>query len=168
MSNDLNQCQFIGRLGQAPEMRYMQNGDAVASFSIACGSSWKDKATGEKQERTEWVSCTAFGKLAEIIGEYLGKGSQVYVSGKLKTEKYEKDGQTRYSTKVIVDNMQMLGGKREGEQQDQRGDSSSAPARRPAPAQRPESSGSSFDNFDDDIPFAFHGMPGAGVSWRAM
>ena len=114
MSNDLNLCQFIGRLGNDPEIRYSPNGDAVASFSIACGSQWKDKA-GEKQERTEWISCTAWGKLAEIIGEYVKKGSQVYVSGKLKTDKYEKDGQTRYSTKVIVDTMQMLGGKRDGD-----------------------------------------------------
>lgn len=93
MANDLNQCSFIGRLGADVEMRYMPSGDAVASFSIAVGSQWKDKASGEKRESVEWVNITAFGKLGEICGEYLRKGSQVYVSGRLKTEKYQaKDG----------------------------------------------------------------------------
>ncbi len=111
MANDLNDCKFIGRLGQDPEMRYMPSGDAVASFSIACGEQWKDKQ-GAKQERTEWVNCSAFGKLAEIIGEYLSKGKQVYISGKMKTEKYQaQDGSDRYSTKIIVRDMQMLGSK---------------------------------------------------------
>lgn len=167
MSNDLNLCQFIGRLGNDPEIRYSPNGDAVASFSIACGSQWKDKS-GEKQERTEWVSCTAWGKLAEIIGEYVKKGSQVYVSGKLKTDKYEKDGQTRYSTKVIVDTMQMLGGKRDGGNDQAEHHSgarqvehpgTSKPAARPAPV-----TNGSFDNFDDEIPF----QDPYKFSWRAV
>ena len=86
MANNLNQCNFIGRLGDDPEVRYTTGGDAVASFSIAIGSSWKDKA-GEKQERTEWVNITAWGKLAEICGEYLKKGSKVFVSGHMKIRK---------------------------------------------------------------------------------
>lgn len=112
MSNDLNLCQFIGRLGKDPEMRYMPDGKAVANFSIACGQSWKGK-DGEKQEKTEWVRCAAFGKLAEIVGQYLKKGAQVYVSGRIQTREYEKDGSKRYTTEIVVDTMQMLGGKRE-------------------------------------------------------
>lgn len=151
MSNDLNQCSFIGRLGADPEIRYTTGGDAVSSFSIAVGSQWKDKS-GEKQERTEWVSITAWGKLAEICGEYLKKGQQVFIQGRIKTDKYEKDGQTRYSTKIVAETMQMLGGKS--------GDSSghnetisghSAPSSGHTPA-TPAAKGN-FDNFDDDIPF---------------
>lgn len=111
MANDLNQCNFIGRLGKDVDTRYMPNGDAVASFSIAVGSQWKDK-NGEKKESTEWVNCSAFGKLAEIVATYLKKGSQVFVSGRMKTDKYtDKQGVERYTTKVVVDQMQMLGGK---------------------------------------------------------
>ena len=101
----------IGNLGRDPEVRYMPSGKAVASFSIACSESWKDKTTGEKQERTEWVNISCFDKLAEICGQYLKKGSQVYVEGKLKTDKYQKDGQDHYSTKVIISDMRMLGKK---------------------------------------------------------
>lgn len=111
MANDLNRWQGIGRLGQDPEPRHMPNGDAVANFSIACGSKWKDKNTGEPRESTEWVRITAFRKLAEIVGQYLRKGSQVYVEGKLRTRKYEKDGQTHYATEIIADQIQMLGSK---------------------------------------------------------
>lgn len=159
MANDLNQCNFIGRLGKDPEVRYMSSGKAVASFTIAVGSSWKD-ASGEKQESTEWVSVSAFDKLGEICGEYLKKGSQVYISGRLKTDKQEKDGQTRYFTKVIADRMQMLGGKASEE-----GAAPVAAAPRPgrnspgsaagygsagAPASKPAAS---FDDMADDIPF---------------
>lgn len=116
MSNDLNQCQFIGRLGKDPETRYMPSGEAVSSFSIAVGSQWKDKQ-GAKQESTEWVNVTAFAKLGEICGQYLTKGSQIFVSGRMKTEKYtDKEGVERYSTKIIADRMQMLGNKPEGSQ----------------------------------------------------
>ena len=151
MANDLNQCSFIGRLGKDVELRYMASGDAAASFSIAVGSQWKNKE-GDKQESTEWVNITAFGKLGEICGEYLSRGSQIFISGHLKTDKYTaKDGTDRYSTKVIADRMQMLGGKRSAE----RGD----PAEPEAGGQRAVPGGPvnmgkpSFDNFDDDIPF---------------
>ena len=103
MSNDLNQCNFIGRLGKDPETRFTTAGDPICSFSIGCG--WKTKA----KEGVEWVNVSAFGKLAEICGQYLKKGSQVYVSGKLKTDKYEKDGVTKYSTKISADTIQFLG-----------------------------------------------------------
>lgn len=114
MASDLNACAFIGRLGRDPETKYMPNGDAVCSFSIAVGESWKDKNTGEKKESTEWVRCVAWRKLGEICGEWLKKGQQVYIGGKMKTRKWQKDGQDHYSTEIIVEQMQMLGGKREG------------------------------------------------------
>ena len=147
MSNDLNNCQFIGRLGKDPELRYMPNGGAVASLSIACSESWKDKSTGEKKERTEWVNLTAFGKLAEIIEKYVKKGSQIYVSGKMKTDKWkDKSDNTRYTTKVIIDKMQMLGSR------DSQG--GSAPASSPASSAAPAPAASSgLDDFDGDIPF---------------
>ena len=134
MSNDLNQCNFIGRLGADPETRYLPNGDAVASFRIAVG--WK----GKDKEGAEWVSISAFGKLAEICGQWLKKGSQVFISGRMKTDEYEKDGVKRYSTKIIADRMQMLGGKSREEGQ------ASAP-------QVPKQHSTSFDDMDDDIPF---------------
>lgn len=146
MANDLNNCNFIGRLGKDVEIRYMPSGGAVASFSIAVGSQWTDKQSGEKREETEWVNLTAFGKLAEICEKYLTKGSQVFVSGRMKTDKYEKDGVTRYSTKVIVDRMQMLGSRGDNQQSAQ--NNSTAQAKTAQPAQQ-----ANVDDFDDDIPF---------------
>ena len=111
MSNDLNQCQFIGRLGKNPESRAMPNGDDVSSFSIAVG--WK----GKDSEGAEWVNIVAFGKLAEICNKYLVKGSQVFIQGRMKTRKYtDKTGVEKYSTEVVADRMQMLGGKSEQRQ----------------------------------------------------
>ena len=120
----------------------MSNGTAVAGFSIACGESWKDKNTGEKVEKTEWINLTAFGKLAEIISEYVKKGSKLYVSGKFKTDKYQaQDGTDRYSTKVIVNNMQMLDSRPQAQDQHNQDKSNGyAPQDK-----KPE--------FDDDIPF---------------
>ena len=138
MANDLNQCQFIGRLGQDPDIKYMPSGDPVANMSLACG--WK----GKDKEGTEWVRVVAFGKLAEIIGKYLKKGSQVYISGSMRTRSWEKDGQKHYSTEIVADKMQMLGGKPDG-QQKQSGQSSGGYGGDPAPT-------SDFD--DSDIPFA--------------
>jgi len=144
MANDLNSCSFIGRLGRDVESRYMPNGDAVASFSLAVGSTWKDKQ-GNKQDSTEWVNVTAFGKLGEICGQYLKKGSQVYVSGRMKTEKYEKDGIDRYSTKIIASNIQMLGSKDKPE--------SSANDYRKASGGSRSGGASGFDDLEDSIPF---------------
>ena len=100
----VNKVILIGHLGKDPEVRYMQNGDAVASFTIATSESWKDKATGEKQEKTEWHRLTAFRRLGEIVGEYLQKGSSVYVEGKLVTRKWQdKEGVDRYTTEILAD-----------------------------------------------------------------
>ena len=172
MSHDLNLSQFIGRLGRDPETRYLANGDAVANFSIAVGESWKDKATGEKVEKTEWVRCVAFRQLAEIVGKYLTKGKQVYVSGKFTTRKWQdKEGKDQYTTEIVVDQMQMLGGG-EGERQapaapQGRAAAVARPASRPeygtdawaagSPATRPRVpptvQGTAFDDMADDVPF---------------
>ena len=109
MANDLNRCSFIGRLGRDPEVKYMPSGSAVVNFSIAVGQSWKDKETGQKREKTEWVRISAFGKLAEICGEYLSKGKQIFISGRMETRKWEKDGVPQYSTEIIANDVQFLG-----------------------------------------------------------
>ena len=150
----VNKVILIGRLGKDPETRYMPNGEAVTNAALATSENWKDKS-GEKQEKTEWHNLVFYRRLAEIAGEYLKKGSQVYIEGKLQTRKWEKDGVTRYTTEVIVNEMTMLGGKSSGggsfevmEKAPAAEQTSSAPtAKRPAPAK------SNFDNFDDDIPF---------------
>lgn len=144
MANDLNLCQFIGRLGQDPEVKYTPNGKAHTTISLACGQSWKDKDTGEKKEKTEWVRVIFWGKLAEIVGEYLSKGKQVYVSGRMQTRKWQdRDGNDRYTTEVVADTMQMLGSR--GEQQ--------APTRASPPSGGQPSRPQPADDFDDDIPF---------------
>ena len=152
MANDLNSCNFIGRLGGDPEVRYMPNGNAVASFSLAVGESWTNKQTGQKEERTEWVNCSVFGKLAEVCGKYLTKGSQVYVSCKMKTEKWQdQTGQDRYTTKMIVQNMQMLGGGNRTQQGEQ--------PQQPVQQMQQQHQGTSQPkyneppiDFDDDLP----------------
>ena len=137
--SDLNLCQFIGRLGRDPETRQMSNGDTLCNFSIASSETWKDKNSGQKQERTEWVRCTAFGKLGEIAGQYLKKGKQCYVAGKMITRKWtDKDGVEKYTTEIKVDQLQLLGSGEDKPQQDAK-----APAR----------SGGGFDDMDSDIPF---------------
>lgn len=109
--SDLNQCNFIGRLGRDPEIKYLPSGNAVANFSIAVSESWKNKATGEKEGKTTWVNLTAFNKLAEVIGQYLKKGSKVFVSGRFGTREWEKDGVKKYSYEFTVSEMQMLDSK---------------------------------------------------------
>ena len=157
----VNKVILVGNLGRDPEMRYMPSGDPVASFSIATTDTWKDK-NGQKQEKTEWHNISMFGKLAEIAGEYLKKGSSVYVEGRLETRKYTaKDGTEKQATQVVADRMQMLGGRSSGsntyEVMDDEASTSadaprqSAPAKQ-APAAKP-AGGSNFDDFEDDIPF---------------
>ena len=107
----INKTILVGRLGRDPEVRYTTDGRAVTSFSIATSDEWKDKDTGEKKERTEWHRIVAFGKLGEICGEYLSKGRQVYVEGKLQTRSWEKDGVTRYTTEIVAGDVQFLGGR---------------------------------------------------------
>jgi single-strand DNA-binding protein len=112
MARGINKVILVGNIGQDPEVRYSQSGTAMTSISVATSESWKDKTSGEQQERTEWHRVKFFGRLAEIAGEYLKKGSQVYIEGKLRTEKYtDKAGIEKYSTDIIADEMQMLGGK---------------------------------------------------------
>jgi single-strand DNA-binding protein len=168
MARGINKVILVGTLGRDPEVKYMTSGDAVANLNIATNESWKDKNTGQMQERTEWHRVVAFRRLAEIMGEYLRKGSQVYIEGKLQTRKWQgQDGQDRYTTEIVASDMQMLGGRpggsagmdNNGGQGDygQQGGGYSAPApqqSRPAqqaPASAPQSP--SYDDFDDDIPF---------------
>jgi len=152
----VNKVILIGNLGRDPETRFMPDGGAVTNVSIATTETWKDK-NGEKQEKTEWHRVAFFGKLAEIAGEYLKKGSQVYVEGRLQTRKWQdKDGQDKYSTEIVADRMQMLGsrqgmggGDRERDSGAER-EGGSRPAGKPAAG---KAAGSKFDDFEDDIPF---------------
>ncbi len=150
----VNKVLIIGNLGKDPETRYMPSGDAMTSITVATTDTWKDKATGEKKEQVEWHRITFFGKLAEIAGQYLKKGSQVYIEGSLRTRKYtDKDGVDKYATEIRADTMQMLGS-RGGEQQQ-----SAAPVARQQAQSKPLKSRdgertpqpSDFD--DSDIPF---------------
>jgi single-strand DNA-binding protein len=150
----LNRCCFIGNLGQDPEMKYMPSGDAVANVSIACNETWKDRDSGEKQERVEWVRLVFFKKLAEIVGEYLAKGSQIYAEGRMQTRKWtDKQGVDRYSTEIVCDKMVMLGSKdgSQGQQREQRPAAAEHGSTR-QPAKK--GGGASFDDMSDDIPFA--------------
>jgi single-strand DNA-binding protein len=155
MARGVNKVIIVGNLGGDPETRYMPSGAAVTNFTVATNESWKDKQTGEQKERTEWHRVAMFNRLAEIAAEYLRKGSQVYIEGKLRTRKWQgQDGQDRYTTEIIADEMQMLGGRgggggssfgggqQGGGQQDagKQGGGSAPP--QPGP-----------DDFDDDIPF---------------
>src|SRR5436853_5855068 len=158
MARGINKVILIGNLGADPETRAMPSGTTVANLRVATSESWRDKQTGEQQERTEWHRVALFGRLAEIAGEYLRKGSQVYIEGSLRTRKWQdKQGNERYSTEIVASDMQMLGG-RSGSG----GMSAGAPAGAAAPASRespPEdsgggaSAGTERDEFDDDIPF---------------
>ena len=154
MARGINKVILVGNLGADPETRYSANGTAVTKIRIATSEQWKDKQSGETQERTEWHRVTAFGRLAEIMGEYLKKGSQVYVEGKLQTSQYEKEGQTHYSTDIICNEMQMLGGRGGSGGSSSGGGDFGGGSR---PQQQPSSSGnapaSGGSDFDDDIPF---------------
>lgn len=169
MARGINKVILVGNLGADPEVRYTAGGTAIASLSVATSEQWTDKQSGQKQERTEWHRVKLFGRLAEIAGEYLKKGRQVYIEGSLRTDKYtDKQGVERYSTDIIASDLQMLGGMggegggggggyRErpqggggGQRQQSRDDYGSAPQRQSAPP--PEmGGGNQFD--DDDIPF---------------
>lgn len=142
----LNQCQFIGNLGSDPEVRYMPSGIAVANFSIAVSDDYIDKQTGEKVEKTEWVRVVAFRKLAEIVSEHFKKGLKVFVSGKMTTEKYEKNGVDMYATKIILENFIFLSSKQDGGESRAYSDAPRQSSR--APQQEPQQ-----PDLDDDIPF---------------
>ena len=142
MSKSLNQCNFIGRMGQNPEVKHMPSGDAVCNFSIAVSDDYKDKSSGELVEKTEWVRVVQFGKSAEVVGEYCKKGSLVFVTGKFTTRKWQnQDGQNQYTTEIKANSVQFLdpvsgAGDRQAPQP-------SAPQQQPAP---------SFEDFDDELP----------------
>ena len=151
----VNKVILVGRLGKDPETRYMTNGEAVTNVSLATSENYKDKS-GEKQEKTEWHNLVFYRRLAEIAGEYLKKGSQVYVEGRIQTRKWQdKEGKDRYTTEIIVNEMKMLGSKTGGGSFEVM-ENESAPAARSAPASKPTAAPAAkgnFDNFDDDIPF---------------
>lgn len=158
MARGINKVILVGNLGKDPEVRYMPSGAAVANVTIATSEQWKDKQTGQAQERTEWHSVVFYNKLAEIVGEYLRKGSQVYVEGSLRTRKWQdKNGQDRYTTEIIASEMQMLGGRGGGGGSSANFDESrSAPAAAPSQGKgqgNAPAPSRSFDDFDDDIPF---------------
>ncbi|MGB5299990.1 MAG: single-stranded DNA-binding protein [Thiogranum sp.] len=144
MARGVNKVILVGNLGADPEVKYMPNGNAVANVTLATSESWKDKQSGEQKDKTEWHRVVFFRRLAEIAGEYLKKGSQVYLEGKLQTRKWQdKNGNDRYTTEIIANEMQMLGGRGGGSADFGTASSSSAA---PAPA-------AAVDEFDDDIPF---------------
>lgn len=152
MARGVNKVILIGNVGKDPDVRYMPNGNAVANVTLATSESWKDKNSGETQERTEWHRVVFFRRLAEIVGEYVKKGSKIYIEGKLQTRKWQdQSGQDRYTTEIVADEMQMLDSKG--------GSSASFDSTRPASGSRPsnDSAPSSApvpdDGFDDDIPF---------------
>jgi len=148
MARGVNKVIIVGNLGNDPETKYMPSGSAVTNLSVATNESWKDKQTGEQKDRTEWHRVAMFGRLAEIAAEYLRKGSQVYIEGKLRTRKWQdQQGNDKYTTEIIADEMQMLGGRSGGGAPAMGGGSGGPPP-------GPPSGGSSGPNdFDDDIPF---------------
>lgn len=152
MARGVNKVILIGNLGRDPEVRYMPSGGAVANVTLATSESWKDRQTGETQERTEWHNVVFFNRLAEIAGEYLRKGSKIYVEGSLRTRKWQgKDGQDRYTTEIVASEMQMLDSRGGGS-----GSGSSAPARSQRQEQddyEPMRPSPGAEDFDDDIPF---------------
>lgn len=152
MARGINKVILIGNLGRDPETRYTQGGTPVTNFSVATSDNWRDKTSGEQQERTEWHNVVCFARLAEIAGEYLKKGSKVYIEGSLRTSDWERDGQKHYRTEVIARDMQMLdsrgGGAPTGFEGQGSGESYGGP-----PKQSGNAPTLSDDDFDDDIPF---------------
>ena len=152
MARGVNKAIIVGTLGQDPEIRYTANGGAVANISVATNESWRDKATGEAQERTEWHRIVMFGKLAEIAQQYLKKGSQAYFEGRIQTRKWQdQSGNDRYSTEIVANEMQMLGGRAGGgggAPMGSGGQSQSQPQSKPAPTET-----APMDDGFDDIPF---------------
>ncbi|SEA62844.1 single-strand DNA-binding protein [Thiothrix caldifontis] len=157
MARGINKVILVGTLGKDPEVKYMPSGGAITNVSIATSEQWKDKQSGEKKEITEWHRVVFFNRLAEIAGEYLRKGQQVYIEGRLRTRKWQgQDGQDRYTTEIVADDMQMLGGRPgggmgAGNYEDS--PRSSAPSHTPASAPADSHSNRGFEDFDDDIPF---------------
>lgn len=150
----VNKVILVGNLGADPEMRYLPSGDPVCNLRLATTDSWKDKASGEKKEATEWHRVVLFRRLGEVAGQYLKKGSQVYIEGRIRTRKWQdKDGQERYTTEIEAEEMKMLGSRQgQGEPSSYGGDNAPAPSYGGA---KPAAAGKkpSFDDMEDDIPF---------------
>ena len=147
----VNKVILIGNLGKDPETRYLPSGDAVTNITVATTESWKDKKSGDKQEHTEWHRISFFGRQAEIAGEYLKKGSPVYIEGRIRTRKWQdKEGQDRYSTEIVADRMQLLGSRGSGTEGGGSRESAAAGA---GGTKAPARKGGGFDDMDDDIPF---------------
>jgi single-strand DNA-binding protein len=175
MARGINKVILIGNVGADPEVRFMPNGDAVCNITLATSDQWKDKQTGQPQEKTEWHRIVFFGRIAEVIGEYVRKGSKLYIEGRLQTREWEKEGVKRYTTEIVVDvrgQMQLLDGAPQGQQQSpqQQSPQQQAPQQQRPQQQRPQQQRPqqqsynqqptqhnapppSYDNFDDDIPF---------------
>jgi len=150
-SRGINKVILVGNVGQDPETRYMPNGNAVTNLSLATSETWKDKNTGEQQERTEWHRVTFYQRLAEIVAEYVKKGSKLYVEGRLQTRSWEQDGVKKYATDIIANEMQMLDSRgSSGESYSPSQSQSAPPPRKETPTQQAPVDA---DSFDDDIPF---------------
>lgn len=148
----LNKVMLIGRLGKDPEIRYMPSGKAVANFSMATSETWKDKQTGERREATEWHNIVMFDRLAEIAGEYLRKGGQCYIEGKLTTRKWQdKEGRDRWTTEIVASSLQLLGSKSDSAGRDTNNHEGQGRASRPAQQQQQQQPAD--ETFEDDIPF---------------
>ena len=163
MAGSVNKVILVGNLGRDPEIRSMQSGDKVCNLSVATSERWKDRNSGEMQEKTEWHRVIFFNRLAEIVEQYIKKGSKLYIEGRLQTRSWEQDGVKRYTTEIVASEMQMLdsrgggnaGDNSFGQSQSQgqpQGQGGGAPAARSASA-APQAAPANFDNFDDDIPF---------------
>ena len=154
MAGSLNKVLLIGRLGADPEIKQMVNGKSVARMSLATSQTWKDKNTGDQQERTEWHRVVFFNRLAEIVEQYVKKGSKLYIEGRLQTRSWEQDGVKRYTTEIVANEMQMLDSRgSQGAGQDFGDQQQASPAQQPAQDQQAAAQPANFDNFDDDIPF---------------
>ena len=150
-SRGINKVILVGNVGQDPETRYMPNGNAVTNLSLATSETWKDKNTGEQQERTEWHRVTFYQRLAEIVAEYVKKGSKLYVEGRLQTRSWEQDGVKKYATDIIANEMQMLDSRgSSGDSYSPSQSQSAPPPKNETPAQQAPAD---VDSFDDDIPF---------------
>ncbi|NBS26250.1 MAG: single-stranded DNA-binding protein [Gammaproteobacteria bacterium] len=147
-SRGINKVILVGNVGQDPETRYMPNGNAVTNITLATSETWKDKNTGEQQERTEWHRVTFYQRLAEIVAEYVKKGSKLYIEGRLQTRSWEQDGIKRYATDIIANEMQMLDSRGSGG-----GGGSYEPAQQSGASEPAKTAPADMGDFDDDIPF---------------
>ena len=158
-SRGINKVILVGNAGNDPEFRVMPNGNGVANVSLATSETWKDKSTGDQQEKTEWHRVIFFNRLAEIVEQYIKKGSKLYIEGRLQTRSWEQDGVKRYTTEIVASEMQMLdsrggGDNSFGQNQSQGQGGGAAPAARSSSTSAvPQAAPANFDNFDDDIPF---------------